>query len=158
MEYTLDCIKKGKIKLNPDIITQKVTYHDPCNIARSGWIVNQPREILKSFAKNFVEMEPHGQNNYCCGGGGGLVSIDELHDFRMEIGGNVKAKQIEKTGAEIVVSPCANCKKQLRELVEYYKLPCKVVGLHDLILEVIEIPGGKTPEDRKKMKEAMGVM
>ena len=29
MEYTFDCLKKGKIKLNPDIITQKVTYHDP---------------------------------------------------------------------------------------------------------------------------------
>ncbi len=155
MEYTLDCIKKGKIKLNPDIITKKVSYHDPCNIARSGWIVEQPREILRSFAKNFVEMEPNGQNNYCCGGGGGLVSIDEIHKFRMEIGGYVKAKQIEQTGAEIIVSPCANCKKQLRELVEYYNLPCKVVGLHDLILEVIEIPGGKTPEERKLMKEEL---
>jgi Fe-S oxidoreductase len=152
IEYTLDCLRKGKIKLNPDIITEKVTYHDPCNIARSGWIVNQPREILQSFVKNFVEMEPHGQNNFCCGGGGGLVSIDEIHKFRMEIGGYVKAKQIEKTGAEIIVSPCANCKKQLRELVDYYKLPCKVVGLHDLILEAIEIPGGKLPEERKQMK------
>jgi Fe-S oxidoreductase len=152
MEYTLDCLKKGKIKLNPDIIREKVTYHDPCNIARSGWIVEQPREILNSFVKNFVEMEPHGQNNYCCGGGGGLVSIDEIHEYRMEIGGKVKAKQIEETGAEIIVSPCANCKKQLRELVEYYKLPCKVVGLHDLILEAIEIPGGKTPEERKQLK------
>jgi Fe-S oxidoreductase len=158
MEYTLDCLRKGKIKLNPDIITQKVTYHDPCNIARSGWIVNQPREILKSFVKNFVEMEPNGQYNYCCGGGGGLVSIDEIHEFRMEVGGYVKAKQIEQTGAEIIVSPCANCKKQLRELVEYYNLPCKVVGLHDLILEAIEIPGGKTSEERKKMKEEMEIM
>ncbi len=152
IEYTLSCLEKGKINLNPDIITQKVTYHDPCNIARSGWIVDQPREILKSFARNFVEMEPHGKNNYCCGGGGGLVSIDEIHDFRMEVGGYIKAKQIEETGAEIVVSPCANCKKQLRELVEYYKLPCKVVGLHDLILQVIEIPGGKSPEERKQMR------
>ena len=153
MEYTWDCIQKGKIKLNPNIITEKITYHDPCNIARSGWIVNQPREIIKSFAKNFVEMEPHGQNNYCCGGGGGLVSIDEIHKFRMEIGGYTKAKQIEETGAEIVVSPCANCKKQLRELVEFYKLPCKVIGLHDLILQVIEVPGGKSPEERWKMKK-----
>ena len=155
MEYTLECLQKGKIKLNPDVITEKVTYHDPCNIARSGWIVDQPREILKSFVKNFVDMEPHGQNNYCCGGGGGLVSLDEMYDFRMEIGGYIKAKQIEKTGAEIVVSPCANCKKQLRELIDYYKLPCRVVGLHDLILEAIEIPGGKTPEERKQMKAEM---
>ncbi len=152
MEYTLDCLKKGKIKLDPDIITEKVTYHDPCNIARSGWIVDQPREILKSFVKNFVEMEPNGKENYCCGGGGGLVSIDEIHTFRMEVGGYVKAKQIEETGAEIIVSPCANCKKQLRELVDHYNLPCRVVGLHDLILEAIEIPGGRSPRERKLMK------
>jgi Fe-S oxidoreductase len=152
MEYTLDCLQKGKIELDPDIITEKVTYHDPCNIARSGWIIDQPREILKSFVKNFVEMEPHGRDNYCCGGGGGLVSIDEIHTFRMEVGGYVKAKQLEATGAEIIVSPCANCKKQLRELVEHYNLPCRVVGLHDLILEAIKIPGGKSPQERKQMK------
>ena len=150
MEYTLDCIRKGKIKLDPDIITEKVTYHDPCNIARSGWIVDQPREIIKSFCRNYVEMTPGGMDNFCCGGGGGLVSVDEIHDYRMEIGGRVKAEQIRKTGAEIVISPCANCKKQLKELVEYYELPCQVVGLHDLILKAIYIPGGKTPKERKE--------
>lgn len=149
MEYTLDCIKQGKIKLNKGIITARVTYHDPCNISRSGWIVDQPREILKSFVTDFVEMEPHGQDNYCCGGGGGLVSVDETHEFRMQVAGRVKAEQIRATGAQLVVSPCANCKKQLKELVEYYELPCQVVGLHDLILKAIEIPGAKSPEERK---------
>ena len=150
MEYTLDCIKKGKITLDPDIITERVTYHDPCNIARSGWVVDQPREIIRTFCKDFVEMTPHGKDNFCCGGGGGLVSVDEMYDYRMEIGGKVKADQIRRTGAEIVISPCANCKKQLKELVEYYKLPCKVVGLHDLILKAILIPGGKSPQERKE--------
>jgi Fe-S oxidoreductase len=150
MEYTLQCIREGRITLNKDIITERVTYHDPCNIARSGWIVDQPREILKSFVPNFVEMTPHGQDNYCCGGGGGLVSVDEIHDFRMNIAGKVKAEQIERTGAEILISPCANCKKQLKELVEHYKLPCQVMGIHDLILKAIEINGAKTAAERKE--------
>jgi Fe-S oxidoreductase len=153
MEYTLQCLEKGKIKLDPHIITERVTYHDPCNIARSGWIVQQPRKILKSFVKDFVDMEPHGQRNYCCGGGGGLVSVDEIHDYRMKIGGKVKAEQIKSTGAEIVVAPCANCKKQLKELVEFYDIPCQVVGLHDLILKAIVIPGGKSPQERKEEAE-----
>ncbi|MBU0755183.1 MAG: (Fe-S)-binding protein, partial [Planctomycetes bacterium] len=29
MEYTLRCIEEGRIKLNQDIVTQRVTYHDP---------------------------------------------------------------------------------------------------------------------------------
>ena len=152
IEYTFDCLEKGKIRLDPDIVTERVTYHDPCNIARSGWIVQQPRTILKSFVKDFVEMAPNGKKNYCCGGGGGLVSMDETHEFRMDVAGRVKANQLRATGADIVVAPCANCKKQLKELVEYHKLPCRVVGLHDLILEAIDIPGGKTAKQRQANK------
>ena len=150
MEYTLDCLRRGRIQLDPTIVTERVTYHDPCNIARSGWIVDQPREILRAFVDDFVEMEPHGERNYCCGGGGGLVSVDELHDFRMDIGGKVKAEQIRRTGAKICISPCANCKKQLKELVEHYELPCQVMGLHDLILKAIVIPGCKSPQQRRE--------
>lgn len=153
MEYTLDCIRKGKITLDPDIITERVTYHDPCNIARSGWIVEQPREILRSFVKNFVDMQPCGRDNFCCGGGGGLVSVDELHDFRMSVAGKVKAEQLRRTGADICIAPCANCKKQLKELVDYYQVPCKIMGLHDLLLRAIRLPGGKTPAER--MEQAL---
>lgn len=148
LEYTADCVKRGKIHFDPTVVSERVTYHDPCNIARSGWIVEQPRQVLRAFVRDFVEMEPHGKENYCCGGGGGLVSLDEIHQYRMEIGGKVKADQIRATGADIVIAPCANCKKQLKELVEFYEIPCRVMGLHDLILRAIEIPGGKSPQER----------
>jgi Fe-S oxidoreductase len=149
IEYTLERLEQGRIHLDPDVVTERVTYHDPCNIARSGWIVEQPRRILRSFVKDFVEMTPHGQANYCCGGGGGLVSMDETHEWRMEVAGRVKAEQIRRTGAEIVVAPCANCKKQLKELVDHYQLDCRVVGLHDLVLRAIDIPGGRTARERQ---------
>nr|MBN2278754.1 (Fe-S)-binding protein [candidate division Zixibacteria bacterium] len=150
MEYTLDCLRKKKITLDDSVITERVTYHDPCNIARSGWIVDQPREILRSFVKDFVEMTPSGRDNYCCGGGGGLVSVDEIHEFRMSVAGKVKAEQLRATGADICIAPCANCKKQLKELVEYYEIPCRIMGLHDLILKAIHVPGGKSPKERKE--------
>lgn len=137
MEYTHKVWKKGRLKLNPDIITEKVSYHDPCNIARQKWIIDQPREILKSFCKNYVEMTPSGEDNICCGGGGGTVSIDEIRPYRTTIGGKLKADQIRKAGCEILVAPCANCKKQLRELVEDQEINCQVVGLHDLIYKAI---------------------
>lgn len=138
LDLTNDLIKSGKLKLNPNIVKEKVTYHDPCNIARSGWIIDQPRQILRSFIPNYIEMTPNGRENYCCGGGGGLVSLDEIHPFRMNVSGLTKAEQIRATGADIVVSPCANCKKQLRELMDFHKMPVQVVGVHDLILRSIE--------------------
>jgi Fe-S oxidoreductase len=154
MEYTLECLRAGKIQLDPTIVTERVTYHDPCNIARSGWVVDQPREILRSFVKDFVDMSPAGQRNFCCGGGGGLVSCDETYQFRMEVAGRTKADQIRETGAEILVAPCANCKKQLKELIDYYHLPCRLMGLHDLILKAIVIPGARSPQERQAQAAA----
>ena len=137
LEYTHKVWKEGRLKLNPDVVTEKVAYHDPCNLARQRWIINQPREVLKAFCKNYVEMTPSGENNICCGGGGGTVSIDEIRPYRTTIGGKMKAEQIRKSGCEILVAPCANCKKQLRELVEDQGIDCQVVGLHDLIYKAI---------------------
>jgi Fe-S oxidoreductase len=139
LDVTWQAIKEGKIELDSNAVSERVTYHDPCNVARSGWIVDQPRGILHSFVTDFVEMQPHGTHNYCCGGGGGLVSLDETHDFRMQIVGNAKAEQIRATGADIVATPCANCKKQLREIVGYYDLPVQIVGVHDLVLRAIKL-------------------
>jgi len=139
LELTWQAVRDGKIRLKQDAIPERVTYHDPCNIARSGWILQQPRQILHSFVDDFVEMRPHGRENYCCGGGGGLVSLDETHEFRMQVSGKTKAEQIRASQAQIVATPCANCKKQLRELMDYYKLPVQIVGVHDLVLRAIEL-------------------
>ncbi len=139
LDVTWQGIKEGKIQLDPNAVPERVTYHDPCNIARSGWIVDQPRKILRSFVKDFVEMHPHGTQNYCCGGGGGLVSLNEIHNLRMEIIGKTKAEQIRATGADIVATPCANCKKQLREIVDYYDLPVQIAGVHELVLRAIKL-------------------
>jgi Fe-S oxidoreductase len=138
MEYTLDALRRGVLKLNPERITDRVTYHDPCNISRTGWIVEQPREILRSFCRNYQEMEPHGTQNYCCGGGGGTVSVDEIRRYRTRVAGRLKADQIRATGAHYVVAPCANCKKQLREVCEDHGLEgVEIVGLHDLIYKAL---------------------
>lgn len=141
MELTDQLALDGKIRLKKDVITERVTYHDPCNISRSGWIIEQPRRLLRSFVNDFVEMQPNRKKNYCCGGGGGLVSLDETYEFRMQVTGKAKADQIRECGAQIVVSPCANCKKQLRELVDYHKLPVQIAGLHDLVLRAIDLDG-----------------
>jgi Fe-S oxidoreductase len=146
MEYALQMLQAGKIPLKRELIPERVTYHDPCNIARAGRIVEQPREILKAICPDYVEMTPNRTDNYCCGGGGGTVSIDEIRAFRTGPLGMRKAEQIRETGAQIVVSPCANCKKQLRELCQDNDMEdVEVTGLHDLLLRVIDF-GTSPPE------------
>ncbi len=151
IEYTHRVWKEGRLRLDPTVVTKKVAYHDPCNLARQGWIVDQPREILRSFCPNYVEMTPAGEENICCGGGGGTVSIDEVNPYRTLIGGKMKADQIRESGCEILVAPCANCKKQLRELVEAQGIECEIIGLHDLILKAIVFDDSmKTPSPEEQ--------
>jgi len=140
MQYTHQMWKEGKLTLIKGAIKERTTYHDPCNLARSGWITEEPREILKHICEDFVEMTPNRKDNYCCGGGGGAVSIDEIRAFRTKVGGKAKADQIRATGAKWVVAPCANCKKQVGEVIEDNDLSeqAEVTGLHDLILKSID--------------------
>ena len=159
MEYTHRAWKEGRLELRPDVIPERTTYHDPCNIARSGWIIDQPRDLLRHICTDFVDMTPKGRHNYCCGGGGGTVSIDEIREFRTGIGGAKKAEQIRQTGAELVVAPCANCKKQLREVCEDHGLDhVRVVGLHDLLVKAIVPPKAMLIEnqDEAEDKDAVG--
>ena len=153
LEYAYEQLKAGNIPLKDELIPERVTYHDPCNIARVGKIVDQPREILKAICKDYVEMAPRGTENYCCGGGGGTVSIDEIREFRTGPLGKRKADQIRATGAEIVVSPCANCKKQLGELCQDNGMEdVEVKGVHDLLLEVIDFGvEAKEPEEEEEV-------
>ena len=150
MEYAHEMLEAGRIPLKSDRIPERVTYHDPCNIARVGRITEQPREILKAICSDYVEMTPNRTENYCCGGGGGTVSIDEIRSFRTGPLGKRKADQIRETGAEIVVSPCANCKKQLKELCQDNDLEeVEVMGLHDLLLRVIDFGVPEAAEEEE---------
>ncbi len=149
LEYAAAMLEAGRIPLGPGKIPERVTYHDPCNIARVGRITEQPREILKAICADFVEMTPNRTENYCCGGGSGTVSIDEIRAFRTGPLGRRKAAQIRDTGAKYVVSPCANCKKQLRELCQDNDLgDVEVVGVHDLLLRCIDFGAFRTAEER----------
>jgi Fe-S oxidoreductase len=141
MELTLQLIKEGKIELDKAAIKEKVTYHDPCNIARLDRIIEEPRQIIGYFIKDFVELESHGKYGVCCGGGGGTVAVDEVKPYRMEVSGRRKAQELKASGAAIAITPCANCKKQIGELIAHYKLPMRHAGLLDLVFEAIRMKG-----------------
>lgn len=139
VELQAQYIREGRIKLDPSVNTKRVTYHDPCNQARNGGIVDEPRYILRHAVQDFVEMQPHGVENFCCGGGGGMLSMTEFAKERISAG-KTKADQISATGAEIVATTCHNCLDQLDEIKRHYKLKVKVQNLSELVAAAIVWP------------------
>ena len=139
MELIAGYIRDGRIKLDPDKITDRVTLHDPCNLVRNGGIVEEQRYILRSFVHDFVEMTPHGIDNYCCGGGGGQLAMSEYNERRMKIA-EIKANQIKNTGAKILVSPCHNCVDQLIQINTAFKLNVKIKTMAEIVADALILP------------------
>jgi Fe-S oxidoreductase len=136
VELQAEYIRDGRIKLDPTRNPKRVTYHDPCNQARNGGIIEEPRYILRHAVMDFVDMEPHGADNYCCGGGGGMLSMTEFAKER-KAAGKAKADQVVATGAEILATSCHNCLDQLDEIKRHYKLKIKIQNLSELVAAAI---------------------
>lgn len=137
MEFTARMIQQGRIQLDRSKNPQPVTYHDPCNFARSCGIIEEPRVILRAACQDFREMTPHGAENWCCGGGAGLSAMDTIRDFRMTVSGKKKLEQVRATGAKFLAAACSNCKRQLTQLMEYHHQEVTVGGVHDLVSRAI---------------------
>ena len=141
MEWTADRIKEGKLQFDKSKNPMPVTYHDPCNFARSCGIVEAPRVILNASVQDFREMYPNRGENWCCGGGGGLSAMDDIREFRMNVSGRKKMEQIHATGARYLATACSNCKRQFMQLIESHKANFKVGGVHDMLSRSILING-----------------
>ncbi|MBA7599200.1 hypothetical protein ES703_06230 [subsurface metagenome] len=125
-------IFSGKIKFDPSKNNFPVTLHDPCNLVRNLGIVEPQRRILRYLCPQFREMTPHGIENYCCGGGGGLSVMSDVNftDWKAHVAGRLKLKQVldafaDHSGPEVkkyLCAPCLNCKLQFRDLFDYYKV------------------------------------
>ncbi|MEE8640341.1 MAG: heterodisulfide reductase-related iron-sulfur binding cluster, partial [bacterium] len=76
------------------------------------------------------------EQNFCCGGGGGMLSMSEYGDRRVA-SGEVKAEQIRATGAKIVAAPCHNCADQLLDLNKKYRLGVEIKAVVELVYEAL---------------------
>ena len=133
-------IREGHIKLDKRKISLTVTYHDPCQIARNGGVIDAPRYILKHLTDDYRELSPDPKYNWCCGGGGGLVAMGEdTYDFRMK-SSKVKTEQVEQTGAKILATACENCHAQLSDLSKHYKLDAEVRFLSSMVADALIQP------------------
>jgi Fe-S oxidoreductase len=135
----INYIKEGKIKVDKTRNKGIYTFHDSCNNARSCGLYEEPRELLNMVVENFVEMYPNRNENYCCTGGGGAMSMSEYTPRRLK-SAIVKANQLKETGADIVVTSCHNCVDGLNDLIKHYEIKMEVTQLVDLVANAMIIP------------------
>jgi Fe-S oxidoreductase len=138
-ELLPNLIKEGKIKVKEGYFKNGHTYtfHDSCKIQRQGGIMDEPRYALKLLAGDtFKEMDSIRENGLCCGGGGGIRSIPEANENRLAAF-KLKLAEVEKVGADVVVSTCDNCQLQLKDGFKHYNKAVEVKGLIEMVAEAM---------------------
>ncbi len=122
---------EGKLKTT-GTESERITFHDPCQAARRGG-VNQPqRNLLNMVSSNFIEMKDSQACNWCCGGGGGVNTIEKAEPLVEKVF-NRKRFQIEELDVTTVVTMCATCRNTLEEGIENNNMNVEVLGLTELV-------------------------
>ena len=127
-ELLADLLDRGALRpaAGKETAAPTVTLHDPCYLGRYNGQTEAPRRALKAIGIRVVEMERHGMNARCCGGGGGAPMTDipgkrRIPDIRMD--------DARATGADIVAVACPQCTAMLEG----------VVGNRPEVLDVAEL-------------------
>jgi Fe-S oxidoreductase/nitrate reductase gamma subunit len=124
-------------------VARKAVYHDPCYLGRYQRIYDSPREVIKTIPGcEMSEMEYHEGQSFCCGGGGGHFWMDLKERKRIN---SLRIEQVEKTGADTVVTACSYCKKMLDDGLKMKDLDEKVeiVDVATLLLNSLREPAQK---------------
>ena len=119
--------------------TDRLTFHDPCQLVRRGGVIEQPRALMKRVANNVVDMPDAGYMNWCCGGGGGASAVEEGEALRLEAF-RKKKSQFDAVKPDRVVTACANCRIVLEEGLEHYRMDIPVIGLTELVASHLPEP------------------
>jgi heterodisulfide reductase subunit D len=127
-QYYRQLIEHGRLKPIKSV-NKSITYHDPCILARNIERVEHvdtgdlnletryQKEVVLDSARYIISKIPglvfkepflHGQQTQCCGRGGVMhVHHDEISDKI----GKQRLSELEKTGAENIVTACPSCEE-----------------------------------------------
>lgn len=88
----------------------KATYHDPCRLAKSDDIIEEPRRLLQMIPDlELVEMKRVGKDALCCGSSN-WVSCSRVNK-RIQV---ERLDEAVSTGADVLVTACPKCNIHLR--------------------------------------------
>lgn len=144
-QYLASLIEDGRLRFE-EPFKAKVTFHDPCYLARSHGVLEAPRRILDAIpGLELVEMARSGADTLCCGGGGGRMWMETKAGERFA---DLRVKEAVETGAEILVTACPHCIACLEDGVKLSGAELRVMDMAELAAAALKLgaPARSAPE------------
>lgn len=139
-DFTELCVSLDVLKQLPraDVpVRPRITYHDPCHLARGQGIRTEPRTILRELVgTNYVEMDGADR---CCGSGG-VFGFDH-YELSMQIAAR-KVNSIRSTEAQVCVTSCPACQMHLNDALRRCGTAVEVLHIAQLVDEALLGPKG----------------
>jgi Fe-S oxidoreductase len=133
-------IEEGRLEAMPeDDSTEsgKVTFHDPCYLARAVGVTEAPRQVLGEARcggkpDQLVELSRNRQQTACCGAGGGRMWFDDTPSERSGAG---RVEEIVASGADTVAVACPFCLIMISDGVASSNSDLKVLDISEILAD-----------------------
>ncbi len=95
---------------------KRITFHDPCYLARANKIYEAPRELLEKLEVELVEMKRCKTRGFCCGAGGAQM-FKEPEPGRVDV--NIeRTREALETKPEVIAAGCPFCNTMMTDGVK----------------------------------------
>lgn len=112
-----DLLNEGRISLEGGQFRGKrITYHDPCYLARANSVYEAPRELIRKLDAELVEMKRCKQRGLCCGAGGAQMFKEPeagTKDVNIE-----RTEEALETKPEVIAAACPFCNTMMSDGVK----------------------------------------
>ncbi len=134
-EFIAENVASGRIRVSK--LGKSATFHDPCQISRRGGATSAPRKVLGALGLELRETEDTGALNFCCGGGGGVIANRRADDLRYKAF-EIKMRQMDATGADMLLTSCANCRQTFDDGAAHFQWDKPMGSLLELVAGQLE--------------------
>jgi iron-sulfur cluster protein len=119
----------AQIELKPlQSLSEIVTYHAPCHLARTQRLGERPVELLRKIPG--LQIKELEKSDHCCGGAGTYSTIHHKISLKILDG---ELERLKATGAQTLMTPCSACMIQHQYGCRRQKLPIQTVHLSELL-------------------------
>lgn len=139
-EFLDELIRAGRLKPR-NAIRERVTYHDPCYMARHNRLWDGARSALRAIPGTEVEDVDQSKNRtFCCGAGGGCMWKEEHEGTRIN---QKRFDQINVANPKTLAVGCPFCMTMMEDAVKSRSLE-EQMRVRDLVEIVAESTGAQS--------------
>lgn len=135
-QYLETLVNSGKLAVSRSEAT--ITYHDPCYLGRHNGVYDAPRNLLRVIGQDFVELERHRENAFCCGAGGAQFWKEEEQGYEsIAVNRLREARRTLPAGDEnaVLAVGCPFCRSMLESARSATSADMVIKDVAELLLE-----------------------